>query len=82
MYKTLSQLLRDSTGTSVIIGRGRKTEEKHGVNNCIKVSRRSLSTSPGVIREGFLEEGVPELGPRVGVVQVERKHGLWDSSSN
>lgn len=82
MYKTLSQLFGDSIGTSVIIGRGRKTEEKHGVNKCINVSRRSLSPSPGVIREGFLEEGVPELGPGVGVAQVERKHGLWDSLSS
>ena len=40
--------------------------------------RRSPSPSPEVIREGFLEEGVPELGPEVGVVPGQREHVLWD----
>lgn len=53
--------------------------ENHGIINVCK----ALEGAPhkGVIREGFLGEGAPELSPEVGVVPVVRKHGLWDALS-
>lgn len=74
--QALSLLLRDRVGVLQSLG---ETNENHGKDKYMKeVKPRSLSPSPEVIREGFLEEWVPNLGPKVGIVPGQRTSGLWD----
>lgn len=69
MCQALFLLLRDNGGTSAIAGKDEQTN--------INTAQEEPSPSAGVIREGFLEEGVPELGHKVGLVLVSGKHSLW-----
>lgn len=81
MCQTLSWILRDSVGTSAIIGRGRKTDENVGVNKYTKGLQEEPLTQPRSYQGRLPGGGVPELVPGVGIVLVERKHVLWDSLS-
>lgn len=55
-----------------------ETNENHGKDKYMKgVKPRNPSPSPGVIREGFPEEVVPNLGPKAGIVPGQRTVPKW-----